>query len=77
MVKDQPGVLAALGNVFAKHNISLKSLLQHDEDLANNEEVAMTFVTHEANELDVKAALEDIKELDVVNEILGLIRVEN
>jgi len=76
LVKDEPGVLAALGNIFAKHHISLKSLIQHDEERSNSETVAMTFVTHDANELDVKEALADIENLEVVENILSLIRVE-
>lgn len=77
LVKDQPGVLAALGNVFAKHDISLKSLIQHDETRVSSDEVAITFVTHEANELNVKEALEEIDDLSVVEKVLGLIRVED
>ena len=76
VVRDIPGVLAALGGVFAKHNVSIKSLIQNDEH-HEHDNVSITFVTHQAKELDVKAALEEIEALDVVEKCVSLIRVED
>ena len=74
-VADEPGVLCTLSCVFAKHGVSLKTVLQLSE-AANDGKVCVTFVTHEANELSVQAALAETAKLDVVDEVESVIRVE-
>lgn len=77
-VNDQPGVLYAITGVFAKYNVSLKSVLQLDASVkSDGQEIAwITFVTHTAKELAVQGAAKTIGELDCVEEIESIIRVE-
>ena len=75
LVEDKPGVLATTASVFANHRVSIESLIQHANDLEGCAETA--YVTHEAYESDIQAALEEIRLLEVVREVSTLIRVED
>jgi homoserine dehydrogenase len=70
-VVDQPGVLHAVAGVFAKHGVSIRSMEQEGRD----EEAQIVFITHEAREADVQATLRDLRDLDVVKRVGGLLRV--
>ncbi|NQU38678.1 MAG: homoserine dehydrogenase [Lentisphaerae bacterium] len=63
-LKDEPGVLGAITAILGKHRISLSSALQKDEP--ENSYVPVVFVTHEAREAEVDAALQEIAALDCV-----------
>jgi homoserine dehydrogenase len=73
-VKDQPGVLAKIAGVLGKYRISIESMVQPHRHEA--EAVPIVFMTHEAKECDVIAALAEIDQLDVVQEETLLIRIE-
>ena len=73
-VDDQPGVLSSISGVFAKHDVSLETVLQVGG--AKNGKADITFITHKAQELSVQAALDEIRMLPVVASIDNLIRVE-
>ncbi len=74
-VKDQPGVLSQISGVLGRHNISIESMVQpHRHEVGA---VPIVFVTHEAEEKDVAAALAEIDNLDVIQEATLLIRIEN
>lgn len=74
-VKDQPGVLSQISGVLGRHNISIESMVQpHRHEVGA---VPIVFVTHEAQESDVAAALAEIDNLDVIQEETLLIRIEN
>ncbi len=74
-VKDQPGVLSQISGVLGRHNISIESMVQpHRHEVGA---VPIVFVTHEAQESDVAAALAEIDNLDVIQEATLLIRIEN
>jgi homoserine dehydrogenase len=75
VVEDKPGVLAATASVFAKHRVSIESLIQQGNPDEGEAEIA--YVTHEAYESDIQAALEEIRSFDTVREVASLIRVEN
>lgn len=60
---DQPGVLSLITTIFGKFDISIKSMMQQEHDA--NEPVYIVFMTHRANEGDVKKAIEEIDKLDV------------
>jgi len=60
---DKPGVLSLITTIFGKYDISIKSMMQQEHDA--NEPVYIVFMTHRANEGDVKKAIEDIDALDV------------
>ncbi len=73
-VKDQPGVLAKIAGVLGKYRISIESMVQPHRHEA--EAVPIVFMTHEAEERNVIAALAEIDQLDVVQEETLLIRIE-
>ncbi len=70
-VDDQPGVLHAVTGVFADHEVSIRTAEQ--EGLA--EEARLVFITHEANEASVQATLRELRELEHVRRVGGLLRV--
>jgi homoserine dehydrogenase len=70
-VVDQPGVLAQVADVFGRHGVSIRSVEQ--EGLG--EDARLIFITHRALERDAQATLVDLGELDVVRELLTVIRV--
>ena len=73
-VKDQPGVLSQISGILGQYAISIESMIQphrHADDA-----VPIVFMTHEAEEKSVRAALDEIGQLDVVQEEPLLIRIE-
>lgn len=75
-VADRMGVLAASAGVFAKHGVSVLSVVQRGEQ-KSNQTVDVVYVTHTALEADVNAALEEIAQLDdVLCGAPSVIRVE-
>ncbi len=70
-VDDRPGVLHAVTGVFADHEVSIRAAEQ--EGLA--EEARLVFITHEANEASVQATLRELRELEHVRRVGGLLRV--
>jgi homoserine dehydrogenase len=70
-VTDQPGVLAAVATVFARHAISIESMEQ--SGLGSNARIV--FITHEANESDMNKCLKDLGRLKVVKRIVSTLRV--
>lgn len=74
MVKDQPGVLAKIAGILGKNEISIESMVQPHRHAAVA--VPIVFMTHEAKERNVRAALAEIDQLDVIQEDTLLIRIE-
>lgn len=72
-VFDRPGVLAQIAKVFGDNNVSLASVIQKGPRDKNAE---LMFLTHLVKEKHLRAALEGIEKLEVVNEICNVIRVE-
>jgi homoserine dehydrogenase len=70
-VADQPGVLAAVATVFARHGVSIESMEQ--AGLGGNARII--FITHESNEADMKRCLSDLRKLKVVKRIVSTLRV--
>jgi homoserine dehydrogenase len=76
---DRPGVIARIAGIFGAGKISLTSVIQK-EDVRNSggERIAeIVFMTHDAREASVQAALREIRELDVVEQVGSVIRVED
>ena len=73
LVADEPGVLATTARVFADHGVSLASVIQKG---AEGEAAELVYVTHAARESDVRDALGEIAELDVVLDVASVLRVE-
>ena len=70
-VTDEPGVLAAVANVFGTHAVSIRSMEQ--EGLGA--EARIVFITHAARERDIQACLIDLKALKVVDRISSVMRL--
>ncbi|MDV6011772.1 homoserine dehydrogenase [Haloechinothrix sp. LS1_15] len=71
-VADRPGVLAQIAQVFAKHDVSLASVRQRDK----HSTASLVVVTHAAPDSALRATVDDIGELDVVHEVVSVMRVE-
>ncbi len=70
-VVDRPGVLRAVAEVLEAHRVSVRSMEQ--EGLGDA--ARLIFITHEAREADVQATLQDLRALDVVNQVSSVLRV--
>ncbi len=74
-VADRLGVLATMAEVFARHNVSVHSMVQRGK--GETGAVDVIYVTHTAKERDVRAAIDEIKaEDDLLYAEPSLIRVE-
>jgi homoserine dehydrogenase len=72
---DQPGVLSTISGILGKYNISLQSV--HQKGRKTNGSVPLVMLTHRAKEADVKRALAEISDLNVVSDEPVLIRIED
>jgi homoserine dehydrogenase len=70
-VKDEPGVLAKVADVFGSHGVSIRSM----EQAGLGDEARLVFVTHTALERAVAATIDDLQRLREVDAIGGIIRV--
>jgi homoserine dehydrogenase len=71
-VADQPGVLAGVASVFARHGVSIASVRQEGSD----DEATLMLITHTATEGAHEATFNDLQALEVVREIESRMRVE-
>jgi homoserine dehydrogenase len=75
VVKDQPGVLAAVSRVIADEGVSIEAVRQtpgsHGQGLAD-----LTVVTHRAAEGALQKTVAALAGLEVVAEVAGVLRVE-
>jgi homoserine dehydrogenase len=74
LVADRPGTLASVAGILGEHGVSIASVIQKRASEAGAE---IVYVTHDASERDVRAALSLISKLDVVREVASVIRVED
>ncbi len=74
MAKDKPGVVASYGKILEKHSISISGALQHEGSGPDNS-VPVVIVTHLTQEKNVRAALSDLAELDVIADEPVCIRI--
>lgn len=70
-VTDRPGVLHAVTGIFARHGVSIRAAEQ--DGLGNG--ARLVFLTHDANEAAVQACIDELRKLDVVMHVGGLLRV--
>jgi homoserine dehydrogenase len=71
-VADITGVLAQVAHVFAAHNVSIAAVRQHDR----HSTASLVVVTHLAPDAALQATVDEIAKLDVVNEVVSVMRVE-
>ncbi|HMC39601.1 MAG TPA: homoserine dehydrogenase [Acidimicrobiales bacterium] len=82
-VADRPGVLHAVSGVLGQHRVSIRLMEQESIDQAGDGPAPaagaggarLFFVTHPAYERDVQACLGELRHLDVVHSLGGLLRV--
>ena len=72
-VLDQPGVLAKISGIFAKHGISISAVLQ--KEATSIDFVPIVLTTHEANERRLRAAVKRIDSLSVVKAKTKVIQI--
>ncbi|HOF19150.1 MAG TPA: ACT domain-containing protein, partial [Phycisphaerae bacterium] len=67
MAEDRPGVFARIAEVLGRHDISIRSVLQHEApENAQASGVPVVITTHSAREGAVQQALVEVDSLDVI-----------
>jgi len=74
-VREQPGVLAQISQIFSEKNISIESVIQIGGE--GDEYVPIVIMTHRACEADMQEALSRFSQLDTVMGHIQMIRVED
>lgn len=74
LVDDKPGVLGKIATTFGDAGVSLKSVMQ--SECAPTDHAEIIVVTHAVKHKNILQAQNALKNLDVVDEILSIIRVE-
>ncbi|MEW6076210.1 MAG: homoserine dehydrogenase [Thermodesulfobacteriota bacterium] len=72
---DRPGVLSKIAGILGNHHISIQSVHQKGQDTGG--QVPLVMLSHLAREKDVKQALAEIVQLDIVTDQPVLIRIED
>ncbi len=71
-VADRPGVLAAVAQTFAKHNVSIQTVRQ----TGRGENAELIVMTHKATDGALSETVAGLKALDSVKDVASVIRVE-
>ncbi|MDT7728388.1 MAG: homoserine dehydrogenase [Actinomycetota bacterium] len=71
-VADVTGVLAQVAQVFADHGVSIAAVRQRDR----HSTASLVVVTHLAPDAALQATVDEIAKLDVVHEVVSVMRVE-
>ncbi|MEM6823329.1 MAG: homoserine dehydrogenase, partial [Verrucomicrobiota bacterium] len=74
-VSNRPGVLAQVAQIFGKHQIGISSVFQPEDH--DGQTVPLVLLLDKAKEADLQSAIQEIKELDVVDGPCQVIRVED
>jgi homoserine dehydrogenase len=74
LVKDQPGVLAAIAQVFSEHTVSVETL--HQSAVDNDQSATLVIQTHTAQESRSRATIAALRENPVVLAVTSVMRVE-
>jgi len=72
-VADRPGVLAQIAGAFGEAGVSIRSVWQE----GRGDRATLLLITHEAPERAQQAAVDALRDLDVVAEVAAVIRVES
>jgi homoserine dehydrogenase len=70
-VADRPGVLAAVASVFGTHDVSIRAM----EQVGLADEARLIFLTHVAREGDLLATIDELRLLQAVDRVSGVLRV--
>lgn len=72
---DEPGVLSRLSGALGSHGISISSVIQHGR-VEGGGAVPLVIVTHTAKERELQSALAEIKNMNIIEDEILLIRIE-
>jgi len=72
-VRDEPGVLAHIASVMARHAVSISSVLQTPSEHADMASLVLT--THDANERAMRDTLRELSQLKIVSDSPLLLRI--
>lgn len=76
-VKDHPGTLAAITGVFGKHQLSIASLIQHENNGSHDKDIVpLVVMSHEGPEGFARKVAEEIESLGVVRGSVVRLRVK-
>ncbi|MGA3489352.1 homoserine dehydrogenase [Micromonosporaceae bacterium DT55] len=79
-VADRPGVLATVANVFARQGVSIATVRQASAEpvdpAAPGGDAILVIVTHRATDAALAATVEELRGLDIVRSVAGVLRVE-
>jgi len=73
--KDQPGVMAKIASVLSKANINIEAIIQKDQ-VDDTSPVPLIMLVRKVIESEMNAALDTIRELDVLVDDIVRIRLE-
>ena len=71
-VADKAGVLAAVANAFADHDVSIRTVRQE----GHGDDASLVVVTHTATDAALKGVVEQLRSLDSVRAVASVMRVE-
>jgi homoserine dehydrogenase len=71
-VDDKPGVLAAVAELFARHDVSIQTVRQEGRD----DDAQLVVVTHTARDAALAATVEGLRSMPIVRGVTSVMRVE-
>jgi homoserine dehydrogenase len=71
-VDDRPGVLAAIAEAYARHDVSIRSVRQEGQ----GDDAQLVIVTHTARDAALAATVRDLEALSAVRAVASVMRVE-
>lgn len=71
---DKPGALSKISGVLGAHNISISSVIQKDRKIGGA--VPLVILTHNALERELRSAIEEIQQMDIIHDKIVYIRIE-
>lgn len=71
-VDDKAGVLAAVAQAFAEHDVSIQTVRQE----GRGDDAQLVVVSHAATDADLSATVEDLRRMPAVREVSSVMRVE-
>ena len=73
-VVDKAGVLAKIAAIFGDKSVSIQSMVQKQTDARGT--ARLIFITHDTINRSLYEAVDELKKIDVVKQIINIIRVE-
>ena len=73
IVEDCPGVIASITRILADRDISISSLIQHENQ---GENVSLVILTHPAMEKEIRSAMDELSKLSVSRAAVKMLRIE-